>query len=50
MIFKPYFSKDGKGSGLGLPIAEKIIFENKGRVWFESRPGKTTFYVELPKA
>ena len=50
MIFKPYFSKDGKGSGLGLPIAEKITFENKGRIWFESRSGKTTFYLELPKA
>jgi two-component system nitrogen regulation sensor histidine kinase NtrY len=50
MIFKPYFSKGGKGSGLGLAIAEKIIFENKGRIWFESKPGKTTFYLEFPKA
>jgi two-component system nitrogen regulation sensor histidine kinase NtrY len=50
MIFKPYFSKDGKGSGLGLTIAEKIVFENKGRIWFESRPGNTTFYLEFPKA
>lgn len=50
MIFKPYFSKDGKGSGLGLTIAEKIVFENKGRIWFESRPGSTTFYMEFPKA
>jgi nitrogen fixation/metabolism regulation signal transduction histidine kinase len=50
MIFKPYFSKDDKGSGLGLTIAEKIVFENKGRIWFESRPGSTTFYLEFPKA
>jgi nitrogen fixation/metabolism regulation signal transduction histidine kinase len=49
MIFKPYFSKDGKGSGLGLTIAEKIVFENKGRIWFESRPGSTTFFLEFPK-
>jgi two-component system nitrogen regulation sensor histidine kinase NtrY len=50
MIFKPYFSKDGKGNGLGLAIAEKIVFENKGRIWFESGPGSTTFYLEFPKA
>jgi len=50
MIFKPYFSKNGKGSGLGLTIAEKIVFENRGRIWFESRPGRTTFYLEFPRA
>jgi two-component system nitrogen regulation sensor histidine kinase NtrY len=49
-IFKPYFSKDGKGSGLGLAIVERIIYENKGRIWFESTPGKTTFYMEFLKA
>jgi two-component system nitrogen regulation sensor histidine kinase NtrY len=49
-IFKPYFSKNGSGTGLGLAIVERIIFENKGRIWFESRPGETTFYVEFPKA
>jgi two-component system nitrogen regulation sensor histidine kinase NtrY len=50
MIFKPYFSKNRKGSGLGLTIAEKIVFENKGRIWFESKPGNTTFYLEFLKA
>jgi two-component system nitrogen regulation sensor histidine kinase NtrY len=46
-IFDPYFSKDGKGTGLGLTIVEKIILDNNGRIWFESRPGETTFYLEF---
>ncbi|UCB47214.1 MAG: HAMP domain-containing protein [Spirochaetota bacterium] len=49
-IFDPYFSKDGKGTGLGLTIVEKIILDNNGRIWFESRPGETTFYLEFKKA
>lgn len=49
-IFNPYFSKDGKGTGLGLTIVERIIYENKGRIWFESVPGSTTFFVEFHKA
>jgi nitrogen fixation/metabolism regulation signal transduction histidine kinase len=49
-IFEPYFSKDGRGIGLGLAIVEKIVLDNKGRIWFESEPGNTTFYMEFTKA
>ncbi|MGQ9616081.1 MAG: sensor histidine kinase [Spirochaetota bacterium] len=49
-IFEPYFSKDGKGIGLGLAIVEKIVLDNKGRIWFESEPGNTTFYMEFERA
>jgi len=49
-IFDPYFSKDGEGSGLGLAIVEKIVLDNKGRIWFESKPGKTTFFMEFLRA
>jgi two-component system nitrogen regulation sensor histidine kinase NtrY len=46
-IFDPYVSKNGRGSGLGLTIVEKIVFDNNGRIWFDSEPGKTTFYLEF---
>jgi len=49
-IFNPYFSKDGKSTGLCLAIVEKIVFDNKGRIWFESIPGRTTFFMEFLKA
>jgi len=49
-IFDPYFSKNGRGTGLGLTIVEKIILDNNGRIWFESRPGETTFYMEFKLA
>jgi two-component system nitrogen regulation sensor histidine kinase NtrY len=48
-IFDPYFSKNGTGTGLGLAIVERIVLDNNGRIWFESRPGKTTFYLEFEK-
>ncbi len=49
-IFDPYVSKNTTGSGLGLTIVEKIVFDNRGRIWFDSEPGKTTFYMEFEKA
>jgi nitrogen fixation/metabolism regulation signal transduction histidine kinase len=49
-IFDPYVSKNGSGSGLGLAIVDKIVADNRGRIWFESVPGKTTFYLELERA
>lgn len=49
-IFDPYFSKDGRGTGLGLTIVEKIVIDNNGRIWFESKPGETTFHMEFNEA
>ncbi len=49
-IFDPYFSKDGKGTGLGLTIVEKIVIDNNGRIWFERKPDKTIFYLEFKEA
>jgi nitrogen fixation/metabolism regulation signal transduction histidine kinase len=49
-IFNPYFSRNSNGSGLGLAIVEKIVLDNRGRIWFESEPGKTTFFLEFGRA
>jgi two-component system, NtrC family, nitrogen regulation sensor histidine kinase NtrY len=47
-IFIPYFTTKKSGSGLGLAIARQGIELSSGKIWFDSKPGKTTFYVELP--
>ena len=49
-IFKPFFTTKpkGAGTGLGLDICRKIITAHRGRIWFDSSPDKTTFYISLP--
>lgn len=49
--FEPFFStKDvGKGTGLGLDIARRIVTErHHGTITIESMPGDTVFRVQLP--
>lgn len=48
-LFDPFFSTKENGTGLGLPIAAKIIDQHKGILDFETQPGHgTTFRVILP--
>lgn len=48
-VFNPYFTTKRGGTGLGLPIVERIIFDHHGQIWFESQSGTgTTFYIDLP--
>jgi two-component system NtrC family sensor kinase len=52
-IFEPFYTTkpEGKGTGLGLPIAAWIVQRAGGRIEVDSRVGHgTTFHVTLPAA
>lgn len=47
-IFNPFFSTDPKGTGLGLSVVQKLVAENEGLIEVNSKPGRTTFTIQLP--
>jgi signal transduction histidine kinase len=48
-VFEPFYtSDDAQGSGLGLAIAHELAERMAGDLSAESRPGRTTFALELP--
>jgi two-component system nitrogen regulation sensor histidine kinase NtrY len=44
-IFTPYFTTKSEGTGLGLPIVERIITEHGGRIEVHSEAGRGTRFV-----
>ena len=52
-IFKRFYRADtaramNRSYGLGLPIAQGIVEQHKGRIWAESKDGWNTFLVTIP--
>jgi signal transduction histidine kinase len=49
-IFDPYFTTKpvGRGAGLGLDVARRIVESHGGDLRFTSHPGETHFTVRLP--
>ena len=49
-IFRPFWSRDGRGTGLGLPIAHELAVALGGRIELESEPGGgSRFRLVLPR-
>jgi signal transduction histidine kinase len=49
-LFDPFFSTKETGTGLGLPIAARIVERHGGMIQYQTRPGHgTTFGVVLPR-
>ncbi len=48
-LFEPFFTTKPNGTGLGLPITQRIIQEHHGAISVESEPNKgATFSIMLP--
>jgi len=52
LIFEPFKrseeAKEFQGTGMGLPIVQRIVNAHHGHIWAESRPGSgATFYITL---
>ena len=49
-IFEPFYTADdAQGSGLGLAIASELAERMSGRLSVDSRPGDTTFTLDIPE-
>lgn len=47
-VFYPLVTSRPEGTGLGLPAAQELISRHDGLIEFESKPGRTVFFVRIP--
>jgi len=49
--FEPFFTTKARGTGLGLPICQRIVDAHRGAISLESTPGKGTIVrIRIPRA
>jgi two-component system, NtrC family, sensor histidine kinase HydH len=46
--FVPYFTTKDRGTGLGLPLAHRIMTDHGGTLYLSRTASRTTFVAELP--
>jgi signal transduction histidine kinase len=47
-VFDAFFTTKVQGTGLGLPLAHRIVADHGGVLQVQSQPGKTCFTIGLP--
>ena len=47
-VFYPLVTSRPDGTGLGLPAAQELLSRHGGLIEFDSRPGRTTFFIRIP--
>lgn len=47
-VFYPLVTSRPEGTGLGLPAAQELLSRHNGLIEFDSRPGRTVFFVRVP--
>lgn len=48
-IFNLYYTTKAKGTGIGLSIVQRIVYEHHGNITVESKKGEgTTFLLKMP--
>ena len=47
-VFYPLVTSRPDGTGLGLAAAQELLSRHGGLIEFESRPGRTVFFVRIP--
>ena len=47
-VFEPFVTTKQDGVGLGLALTKRIVEDHGGAIGYDTAPGGTTFWIELP--